>query len=883
MMRWIEKSQIRLQMLFRRGHEAQRLDDELNFHLDRQIAENVAAGMTAEEARYSAMRSFGNPTELRDKTRETWSWTWLDLFLRDVRYGIRTLARTPGFAIIAMLVMALGIGSNVALFTVVHSVVMKPWPFKDPDRLVRLYEADAHGAFRDNSVAGGTFDSWQKSARTFEQMAIMGGMDYNLSGSSGQLPEQVYTATTSWNLFPMLGVEPALGRFFTASDDRPDANATVVLTWGLWKRRYGGDPHLLGQTVLLNAKPYTVIGVLPEWFTYPETRMQLWTAAYHEEPAERMQTHDRHNFDVLARLKPGVSIQQATAELITIQQQNRKQFPDGPVFDAANIRPIVDADVHEIKTALYTLLGATACLLLIACLNIANLLVARSASRRKESAIRTALGGSRARLVREQVIESTILSIAGGGLGILLAYGMLQWLIHIRPDIPRASEIHMDGIAALFAVGVVLVCGLLSGLIPALSLDDKQLLRTLQESSRAHSAHGRVRLRRILLSFEVGLTVVLLIGAGLLLKSYSRLRSVDPGCATRNVLTMSFSLPEARYSAPSQVTNFYEQLLDRIRSLPGVEAATLATAVPAEGHHGDDAFSIQEHPPLPKGAWLDASVRHIDPGFFTAMQIPLLQGRSFLPNERDDNTQVVVVNQALIRKYFPAEEAIGKHIVDENFGPRNKNFEIVGIVADTREKISEEPHPTMYYPLYRGTRNYASLAVRSSHDPANLALPVQKIFSDMDRNLPVADVLTMDQIIGKSTLNASFNATLLLVFAVLSLVLAAVGLFGVLSYIVAQRTGEIGIRIALGAQRGQVMSLMLNDGLRPALFGMGFGLLASIGLSQLIQSMLYGTKPFDLSVFVLVTMTLLVVSALACLAPAWRASRLDPVQALRTE
>jgi len=351
-MRWVETLRIRLHMLLRRNHEAQRLDDELRFHLDQQIAENVATGMSAQEARYAAMQSFGNPTELRDKTRETWSWTWLDLLLRDVRYGIRTLARTPGFSVIAIVVMALGIGANVALFTVVHSVVLKPWPFKDSDQLVRLFEADAHGAFRDNSVAGGTFGSWQKGARTFEQMAVIRRDAYNLSGASGQLPEQTFGAEASWDLFPMLGVQPALGRFFAASDDRLDANATAVLTWGLWKRRYGGDAHILGQTILINAKPYTVIGILPEWFTYPDATAQLWMPIYHEEPARRMQAHANHSFDVVARLKAGVTVEQATADLNILQQQNRKQFPDGPVFDAANIRPIVDADVHKIKTAL---------------------------------------------------------------------------------------------------------------------------------------------------------------------------------------------------------------------------------------------------------------------------------------------------------------------------------------------------------------------------------------------------------------------------------------------------------------------------------------------------------------------------------------------------
>ena len=409
---------------------------------------------------------------------------------------------------------------------------------------MRIYEADAKGRFQDNIVAGGTFASWQAQAHSFEQMAIKQWMHYDLAGDGGQLPEVALAHTASWNLFPMLGVQPALGRFFSADDDRPEATATVVLTWGLWKRRYGGDPAILGKTILLDARPYTVIGILPAWFTYPDAKVQLWTPLYHEKSRELMELHEAHNFDVIGLLKPGVTIQQATAELDTIQAAIRKEHPVGPINDAANIRPILDADVHELKTGLYTLLAATGCLLLIACINVANLLVARAATRRRETAIRTALGGSRARLIREQIIESLLLSCAGGAFGFLFASGILRWLIHTRNDIPRAESIHIDGVVILFATGVMLACGFLAGLIPALASNDRQILRTLNESSRSHSGgNAGVRLRRMLLALQVGLTVVLLVGAGLLIKSYRQLRSVDLGCATHDVLTMWINLP----------------------------------------------------------------------------------------------------------------------------------------------------------------------------------------------------------------------------------------------------------------------------------------------------------------------------------------------------
>ncbi len=884
-MRWLHQLVMQCRTLFLRGRAGGELDDELQFHIEQQIEENTAAGMSPEEARLAALRMFGNPTALRDQARETWSWLWLELLLRDLRYGVRTLARTPGFTILAIVVMGLGIGANVALFTVVRSVLLKPLPFRDQDRLVRIYEADAKGRFQDNIVAGGSFAAWQSQARSFEQMAIKQWMHYDLAGTGGQLPEVALAHTTSWQLFPMLGVEPALGRVFSADDDRPEATATVVLTWGLWKRRYGGDPAAVGKTILLDARPYTIIGVLPAGFTYPDATVQLWTPLYHEKSRELMVMHEAHNFDVIGRLKPGVTIAQATAELDAIQAAIRKEHPVGPIDDAANVRPILDADVHELKTGLYTLLAATGCLLLIACINVANLLVARAATRRRETAIRTALGGSRARLIREHIIESLLLSGLGGGVGFLIAAGILRWLIETRNDIPRADAIHIDGVVILFATGVMLACGFLAGLIPAVASNDRQILRTLNESSRSHSGgNAGVRLRRLLLALQVGLTVVLLIGAGLLIKSYRQLRAVNLGCATHDVLTMWINLPKGSYPKPAQRVVFYEQLLERVRATPGVEAAGLTSVLPGQGRGRDDTFNIREHAPLPKGESLDSTTRFVDPGYFAAMRIPLIEGRFFEPNERLDKVQAIIVNRAFTREVFAGEEHLGKHIVGGP-GDNTQSFEIVGVVGDTLDEVSGQPYPAIFYPVYIGLERSVSLVVRTAagHDPSSLALPIQKVIAGIDPDLPVADVLTMDQRIGQSTLDASFDATLVLAFAGISLLLAGVGLFGVLSYIVAQRTTEIGIRIALGAQREQVMQLMLRDGMRPAVIGLVLGLAASAGLTQLIRSMLYGTEALDPVVFVIVSLTLLGVATIACAVPAWRASRLDPITALRME
>src|SRR6185312_2652988 len=567
---------------------------------------------------------------------------------------------------------------------------------------------------------------------------------------------------------PLIGVKPAYGRLFTASDDRWGAPETTVLTWGFWKRRYGGDPSIIGKSILLDAKPYTVIGILPAWFRYPNPRVQLWTPVYPEAPQQMMQSHDAHNFYVIGRLKPGVTLAAAQADLSNISAQERKAFPDGPVFNAANLRPLLDAETHDVRTPLYVLFTATGCLLLIACLNIANLLVARSATRRRELAIRTALGGSRARLMRERITEAVLLSLVGGLVGIAFAQLALDWLVHLRPDLPRSQSIHLDGMAILFTAGVAILCGIAAGLAPALSENERQVLHSLQESSRSASAgHSSVRLRRALLAAEVALTVVLLIGAGLLLRSYQHLRDVNIGVPTQNVRIMSISLPQAAYGdaqTHSQKTvAFYDQLLERVRALPGVRAAGLSTVLPGQGHGSDHAFTIHEDPPLARGKWLDANARYVDPGYFRALRIPLIRGREFTEDERLDRSRFVIVNQTFVRRFMQGRDPLGKHLDDPNIqakGETNDSSEIVGVVSDVRETPNQLPRPSMYFPLYSGMMPYATLAVRAASEPLNFAMPVQKIISQIDPNLAVADILTLDQVIGKSTISASFDATL---------------------------------------------------------------------------------------------------------------------------
>ena len=858
------------------------LERELLSDLELEEEAQQEGGISEEEARYAALRAFGNPTLIREQTRAIWSGNWLESPARDLRFSLRTLRRAPGFSIIAILVMALGIGANVALFTVVRGVLLRPLPFEDPDGLVMLYEAGLHenNTAGFNVVSGGMYAEWKKQNRSYSSLALAQGTRIGLSGSGGQLPEKLYGALFSWDMLPTLGVQPVLGRDFTQADDNPAANGTVLLSWGLWKRRFGGDPAILNQTILLDAQPFTVIGVMPAWFDFPDPSTQLWITVYHEKSEDEMTSFSNHMFDVVGRLKPGVNASQGVADLSVISQRTHNGHLNDPfIFQSARSRPLLEHMVGKIKKPLYVLLEATCCLLLIACLNVANLLVARAAARRKELAIRTALGGGWLRLIGERLMECLLLAASGGGVGLLFAFAALHWLTQTRQDMSRVESIQFDGVVAAFTVGVIVGCALFSGLIAASSSSDRRILRALQEASRSVSGGGaRVTLRKVLLTLEVGLTVILLIGASLLLKSYERLRSSDMGCLTQDVITMHLGIPDARYETPAQRANFYDTLLNRVRAMPGVDAAGFATVVPGQGYQMDWTFSIVEHPPLPQGAGQFALSRWADPKYFQAMGIPILRGRTFDGGKRLDAANEVVISQSFASQYFPDEDPLGRHL-----RVRGKNAVIVGIVGDTRYAIGEPPKPVQYYPLDAGVETVGTLVIRSRRGLEQFALPVQRIVSDMDRDLPVSDVLTMNQLLGQSTLDQSFNAVLLVAFATLSLVLAAVGLFGVMSYIAAQRTTEIGIRVALGAKRGQVMRKMLLDGMRPAVFGLLVGLAASLQAGRLMSDLLYEIKPLDPAVYAAVVVTLLAVAAIACIVPAWRASRLDPMHALRTE
>jgi predicted permease len=861
------------------------LNREIQSDLELEEQEQRESGSSQEEAHYAALRAFGNPTLITEQTSAVWSWNALDTLLRDLRLSVRTLLRSPGFSVIAILVIALCIGAATSLFTVARSVLLRPLPFRDPARLVMLYEhfrdpdMTAHG----NNAVGvspGNYYDWRAKTSGFEDIAAWREWQFNLSGERGELPELLQARAATSNLFPLLGVDAAIGRTFTRNEDRQDGDV-AMLTWSLFQRRFGGDPSIVGKQIHLDGKPYTVVGILPKWFIWPDAKVQIWVPFASGFSLSVLEHHDYHFSRVVARLRPNVSLASALSQVEAVQYALHMQNLNASVAEDVVSKTLIEDLAHDVTTPLIILLCAAGCMLLIGCLNVANLQVARSGARQKEIAIRSALGAQRTTLIREQLMENLLLSIAGGAAGIMLSLAATKWLASAWRDLPSAQSIHADGVVLAFACAIVLASALLAGLLPAITSTGKGAIAALQASSRnAAGSRSRSALRKTLLTVEIAATVVLLIAAGLLLKSFWHLQTTDVGCVTKNVLTMSYSLPI--HSTPEKLNAFNESLLERVRALPGVRAAALGTTLPGAGWGGNDAFTIPEHPPIKSGAAPDALFRRADPGYFRALQIRLLSGRLFTSNDRAGHPSTIIISRELARQYFPGEDPVGKHIRDT---PRDTEYEIIGVVADTLYQVGQPVKPTMYFPILEGETNGLpfTLAVRTDSSPLAFSVPIQKEIAKLDPQLPVSDVLTLQQIIERSLDNASLSANLVLAFAVLSLLLASIGLYGVLSYLMTQRTAEIGIRVALGAERKQVLRLMLGDGLRPALYGLAVGLAASAAAVRLIQSMLYETPPLDPAIYAAVAATLLGVAALSCLVPAWRASRIDPMQALRTE
>ncbi|HZG54139.1 MAG TPA: ABC transporter permease [Pyrinomonadaceae bacterium] len=808
--------------------------------------------------------------------------------LQDLRYGLRTLWKSPGFTYIAVLALALGIGANTAIFSVVNTVLLRPLPYNAPDRLVWLWETSPRNDIPKEVASYPNFDDWRQQNQNFESVAGFTGTTASLTGTDGE-PERLPGAAVLGDFFTVLGVEPMLGRKFLPEENEEGKHRVVILSHGLWQRQFGSDAQIVGRQIGLNNAQYTVVGVMPPNFQHPNPearrRVELWLAM----PVnESMRNGRRSDFlSVIARLKGGVSVEQASAEMTTIAARLEQQYPETNSGWGVIVQPLHQRFTGDVRPALLMLLGAVGFLLLIACANVANLLLARSSTRLKEIAIRTALGAGRGRIVRQLLTESIVLSLLGGALGLLVAFWGIDALLAISPgNIPRLESVGIDRQVLLFTLGISLVTGIVFGLAPALTVSNPNLNEMLKESGRSSSegVRGR-RLRNALAVAEIALSLVLLVGAGLLIKSFLRLQDVKPGFNPENLLAAELVLPTSKYAENQQVVNFYDQLLQQLAQQPGVQGVAATSALPLGGGGDVLAFSVEGRALGSTERVPDAESRIISPDYFRTLQIPLRSGRLLDQRDNQQAPRAVLVSETLARKFFPGEDPVGKRITFGN--PQAADVQwlnVVGVVGDVRQSgLDEEPYAQVYRSYLQAPRRALTVIVRTAGAPLNMLDPLRGQIRALDRQQPLYNARTVEQVINDSIARPRFNMLLITILAVVAMILATVGIYGVVSYMVTQRTHEIGIRMALGARPLDVFRMVLRQGLLLAVLGVGSGLVAAFALTRLLSSLLYDVRSTDIVTFAGVSALLTAVVLLACYIPARRATKVDPMVALRYE
>ena len=810
-------------------------------------------------------------------------------FGQDIRYGLRVLLKSPGLSIVATIALALGIGANTAIFSVVNAVLLRPLPFPDSEALMSVFESDsARGGLRGSYSYPNFFDLRDQN-HVFDHIAAYHDNSFTLTGQ-GQ-PVMLHGLMASADLFAVLGVKPMLGRTFTAAEDKPtETGRVVVLSERLFASRFNSDASVVNKTITLNGNSFTIIGVMPKDFEFPiqNDPLDLWTTTAEDATGETPISAQRgaHFLQVIGRLKPGLSKNQAQADVDVIGARLTQQYPDTNTNKGIRVESTLQALVGDVKPALLIMLGAVACVLLIACVNVANLLLARAMTRHKEMAVRSALGASRLRVVRQLLTESVLLSLAGGMLGLTLAVWWSDLLVALgKKDIPRAIHVGVDWRVLAFTLSVTLLTGLLFGLFPALQLSKTDLTESLKEGRGAGGAARKNRVRGALVIAELAIAVVLLVGAGLLMQSFWRLQHVNSGLQAQNVLTFSVSLPEVRYSSEKQA-RFYRDLAARLRVLPGVQSASAALPLPLSGDRFGISFEIDGRPVARKDQ-PSADVFLTEPDYFRTMGVPVLKGRDFELRDDHNSTPVVIVSDTFARQFFPGENAIGKRIkpgISSWEDDPAQMREIIGVVADIRNRaLNTEPKPVYYLPQSQVPFSELTVVVKTSNDPRALVGSVTREVQAMDSDLPVFSVKTMDEYVSSSVAAPRFNTTLLSIFAIVALVLTVIGLYGVMSYSVAQRTNEIGIRMALGAQTRDVLGLIVKDGVKIVVIGLLLGMGGALALTRLLETLLFGVTTRDPVTFLFIAGLLSLVAMLACCIPALRATRVDPLEALRCE
>ena len=793
--------------------------------------------------------------------------------LNDARYAVRQLIKTPGFTLVAILTLAFGIGATSAIFSVVNSVLLQPLPFPNSDALVRIHEiVPQYGRF---SVAPASFFDWRQQNTVFEHLIAYSSATATVDAGTG--PERVTGAVVSWDTFDMLGVAPALGRAFRQEEDAPGKDGVVVLSHGMWQSRFGGDPAVLGKSIVMSGTPAIVVGVMPADFYFPARTTEYWQPVGMD-PAGA--TRGGHFLGVAARLKPGVAVERAGVEMKTIAERLAKQYPESSANESAEVIKMHDQIVGPIRPMLITLFAAVFVVVLIACANVANLLLVRASVREKEIAIRAAMGAGRRRLVRQMLTESLLLSIAGGALGVLLAYLAIAPIQTLSAgSIPRAADIALDGRVLGFAFLLSIVTGIVFGVVPAWQASRAGLGAVLKEGGRSSSSSGGRWMRNALLVAEVALSIVLLVGAALLLRSFSRLTGVDPGFRPENVLAFRVALPNPAYPEDHNKAAFYDTLIEKLESTPGIESAGMVQALPMRGGYVL-SFELEGRPPFEPGADNSANHRVVSPDYFKTLGIPLKSGRFLSDRDAMDAPMAAVVDEAFVKRHFPNEDPIGRG-VDIGNGT-DGYYRIVGVVGDVHYAgLDANSSPTMYVPHKQDVFGTMWLLARTSGDPSQMINTARQTVRDIDAGLPAFSITPLEDVVSESVAQRRFSMLLLGLFAFVALFLAAVGLYGVVSYTVSQRTQEIGLRMAIGAAPTQVMRMVVGSGMKLALLGVVLGIVAALGLANLVASMLFGVTPFDPVSYGLTAAVLLTVAALACYLPARRAMRVDPIIAMR--
>jgi putative ABC transport system permease protein len=869
--------------LLRRERVDRDLAEELDSYLELVVEAKAAEGLKPEEARRAALMQLGGMDQVKERVREVRVGHLLGTVLRDTRYGVRTLVKSRAFTVVAVLSLALGIGANTAIFSVVNGILLRPLPYPESERIVAVWHTPPQESFpgmKRFSVSPANYLDWKEQSRAFEQMAVYGYAGLSLSAGADPVP--VTGAAVSSDFFSVLRTQTSKGRTFSPDEEQQGREQVVVLGHGLWQRAFGANPNVIGQTVTLNSRPYNVVGIMPAGFEFP-AEAELWVPLAWD-AAER-QTRSIHDYLVVARLKPGASLAQARAEMSTISTRLEQQYPEANKGWGAVVIPLQEDLVGDVRPALLVLFSAVGFVLLIACANVANLMLARGANRRKEIALRIALGATRGRIVRQLLCESVLLAVVGGLLGLLLAGWGGRLLVRLSAgSLPNTAEGGVDAWALGFTLLVSLAAGVLAGVAPALQFSKNELAETLKQGTgRSAAGSVRQRTRKALVVCEVALSLILLVGAGLMIRSFWKLQNVNPGFDVSNTLTLSVGLPSTRYPEPQQQLAFHDRVLEQVRALPGVVAVGSTTTIPLTGGGSRQPFTVEGRPAPPVSEQPLAQTRYVSPDYFKAMGIPLKQGRAFEDRDREGSPQVVIISEAMARRFWPGENPVGKRLTasfHEQLGAR----EIVGVVGDVKSNgLDDEGGSTMYLPFRQAPRPWITFVARTSSDPQSFVNPVSKAVYAVDREQAISSVRTMEQVLTESLSGRRFNMTLLMTFAGLALLLAAVGVYGVMNYSVMLRRRELGIRIALGARGLDVLRLVLGQGLTLTLIGVGVGMAGAYALTRLMESLLYGVTATDFLTFGSVSGVLILVGLLASFLPARRATKVDPMIALRSE